>query len=162
MGYKFECHSRKGVMMSKVNALLKKAELFEKLAVYGDRKSFLKALADEESDNKAFIDSADRAYEKALEYSQPPVKIPGLPTENVVNLPEVNISGQRPAQYPSVPKDIQQSLGFEGAQVDGVLGPETRRRLDAQRLYFKLPAGTPDAELFKRIRGQNITREVPF
>jgi hypothetical protein len=151
-------------MMSKVDELLKKVELFEKLAVYGDRKSFLQALAqsplDESFNQKAFEDAAD----KALEYEPTPAyvpRLPNVPTENVVNLPEVNISGKAPAQYPSVPKDIQQSLGFEGAQVDGVLGPETRRRLDAQKLYFKLPAGTPDAELFKKIRGQNITREVP-
>lgn len=33
--------------MKKIDALLKKVEVFEKLAVYGDRKSFLKTLAQE-------------------------------------------------------------------------------------------------------------------
>jgi hypothetical protein len=33
--------------MIDVNALLKKAELFEKLAIYGDRRSFLRAIAQE-------------------------------------------------------------------------------------------------------------------
>jgi hypothetical protein len=38
--------SRKGVKMSsKVDALLKQAELFERLALYGDRKAYLRALA---------------------------------------------------------------------------------------------------------------------
>jgi hypothetical protein len=33
--------------MKKIDELLKKAELFEKLAIYGDRKSFLRAIAEE-------------------------------------------------------------------------------------------------------------------
>lgn len=55
--------------MTSANLILKKAALFEKLALYGDRKSFLKALAEEElmtpADNTSGL--AGNSY-----YSPPP------------------------------------------------------------------------------------------
>lgn len=46
--------------MKQIDALLNKVEIFEKLAVYGDRKSFLKTLA-QEINTPDINDSADES-----------------------------------------------------------------------------------------------------
>ncbi len=47
--------------MKQIDALLNKVEIFERLAVYGDRKSFLKTLAQEINNTPDINDSADES-----------------------------------------------------------------------------------------------------
>lgn len=92
--------------MGKIDTLLKKVEFFEKLAVYGDRSSILKALA------------------------QAPVQ----------TLPETTIVGN-----PPIPKDVQEmlsnivtveGLGLPLKSIDGLIGPETLKAMNAFRGKF--------------------------
>lgn len=204
--------------MTNVNSLLKKVELFERLAVYGGRRAFLKSLAfDQEAFNaalditKKYLSDAKNIVGGEAAIMPEPTDvdqianqiervtklISSLTDQDKKNRANSNLLGARtslkrikelapelppeldsPAQedqdeelvmpsaniksYPPVPKDIQQALGLEGAQVDGLLGPETRRRLDATKLYYKLPSNTPDSEVYKKIRGSQIGQELPF
>jgi hypothetical protein len=201
--------------MTNANSLLKKAELFERLAVYGGRRAFLRSFAFD-------LDAFNAALSIAKKYLADAKNIVGgeaasipEPTDvdqiasqidRVMKLADVltnrdaknravsNLLGARtslkrtkelapqlppepaaPAQegseevvlpqdtihptkrYPSVPKDVQQKLGLTGKQVDGILGPETRRRLDAAKLYLKLNPKTPDSEVFKKIMEANFS-----
>lgn len=205
--------------MTNAKSLLKKAELFERLAIYGGRRAFLKSIAfDSEAFNailektKGYLANAKRliggeagsipeptdvdqiasqitrlnvlvnAMTDGLQKNQANSDLltaktflkktkelaPELPQEPEIEsedqggemiMPESQIKGK---SYQSVPKDIQQALGLTGMQVDGILGPETRRRLNLQKLYYKLPATTPDSEVYKRIRGEQIKTETPF
>lgn len=195
--------------MTNARSLLKKAELFEKLAVYGSRKSFLRSIAfDLEAfnaalsiakkylaDAKAIVggeaaiipepadvdqiasqiervtklvgfltdnDKKNRATSnllgartslkrtKELAPQLPPEPAPLSDEEQggeTVNMPAEKVTG-----YPPIPKDIQMALGLTGNQVDGKLGPETRRRLNVSKLYYKMPYTAPDSEVFKKIR----------
>lgn len=206
--------------MTKANSLLKKAQLFEKLAVHGSRRAYLRSLAfDQEafdaalSATKKYLadaknvlggeasivpepsdvdqissqidrmskllsvlpdgDKKNRATSDLLgartSLKKTKELAPQLPTEPTQEddtegtqmMPAEEIKGKSYG-YPSVPKDIQQAIGLAGAQVDGILGPETRRRLDVTKLYYKLPSNTPDVELYKKIRGDQITKNTPF
>lgn len=192
--------------MTNANSLLKKAELFERLAVYGGRRAFLRSLAfDNEAFNAALSiakkyladaknivggeaaiipeptdvdqiasqiervtglaealtdrDAKNRATSNLLgartSLKRTKELAPTLPPEPVqedqgdeeVVMPQAKITG-----YPPVPKDIQRAIGIPEEQVDGKLGPDTRRRLNVTKLYYKMPSSTPDSVLFQKIR----------
>lgn len=204
--------------MTDAKSLLKKAELFERLAIYGGRRAFLKSLAfdmeefdaawsitknylaeakksvggeaasipepgdveqmanqiervtkllgavtDQSQKNRATSDLlAVRTSLKKTKELAP--QLPNVPSESedepgTMTMPADQIKGK---SYQAVPKDIQQALGLTGTQVDGILGPETRRRLDVTKLYYKLPPNTHDSELYKKMRGDQLIKDTPF
>jgi len=132
--------------MSKFDALFKKIEVFEKLAVYGDRSSFLKSIAQ---------DSTPK-YPTSTDEANPGVQ-PYLPTQTV---PEMTIVGN-----PPIPKDVQEMLsrvvtmdrlGIPLHKIDGLIGPETRTALNNFKAKYA-PGEKSDAKLFDAIRKQYAT-----
>lgn len=102
--------------MVKVNDVVKQAELFEKLALYGDRKSFLKSLAQE---------------------------VPAPQAESVMQMPADHITGYAPID-PKVQGLLSKFLvdhnaGIPLTKVDGKLGPETRQALNNFKKYVGKP-----------------------
>lgn len=123
--------------MSKYDSLVKKAAFYEKLALYGDRKDFLNAIA-QATPTVGGTAEADK-YLKDLENS------------SVQTTSPVTISAT-----PPVSKEIQHMLNqlFAFKQVadmmpikeDGIYGDETRKAYD----LFKRKTGKPPTE--KNIR----------
>jgi hypothetical protein len=102
--------------MSKFNDVVKQAELFEKLALYGDRKSFLKSLAQE---------------------------VPAPQQEDVIQMPAAHITGYAPID-PKVQGLLSKFLvdhnaGIPLSKIDGKLGPETRQALNNFKKYVGKP-----------------------
>ena len=214
--------------MNKGKALLKKAGLFEKLAIYGDRRSFLKAIAQvpqlDVSETAAYlnylqrlsgspetpIDSknvdsvlaqlknndakdpskktlfdtnlqlAERALDKARSSMGANLSAHISPEDNVIDLDKESYapwehmnpgdtgdSGMSASEYDkakreyaakmpmSVPRDIQEKLGLSGSQLTGIMDSETKRRLDAFKLYHKLPSSLLLNQLFSKIRTES-------
>src|ERR1035437_4758489 len=122
--------------MTKIDSLLKKVELFEKLAT-GSRKSFLQSIAQ---------DANLEDYDKRNQGS--------------TILPETTIQGTRPV---SVPKSVQMALNvinksrdiYDAAHIeeDGVLGPQTRTALDNFKKQYNRQ-GMDDKQLFAAILAQ--------
>ena len=122
--------------MSKYDKLIKKVEVFEKLAVYGDRSNFLKALAQEVTPTVGGTPEAE-AY--------------------LAQFPQ-NSSAPAPAkpQLPSIPLDVQEMLSkivtVEGVglplQNDGQIGSKTKQALDAFRKKFNVPGNFSDQDTF--------------
>ena len=110
--------------MSKADTLLKRATFFERMALYSDRKVFLQALAQP--------------------YNEDDI------------LPEDRIKGN----LPYIPRDIQEMLSrivtIDGAglplQNDGILGPETRKALDAFKAKYSIPGQFTDDSVFNVIK----------
>lgn len=219
--------------MNKAKALLKKVGLFEKLAIYGDRKSFLKAIAQvpqldvsetaaylnylqrlsglpvthidstnvdsvlsqlrhndaKDPSKKSLFDTNLQLAENALAKAHANITanlaghIP--PEENVIDIDnqpyapgdyarpgDTGDSGMSASEYDkakreyagkvpmSVPRDIQEKLGLSGAQLTGVMDKETKRRLDAFKLYHKLPASTQLNQVFSKIRSQSNSEDI--
>ncbi len=91
----------------KFDSLLKKAEFFEKLAVYGDRKAFLQALAQQgETWSDVARQLGDLPDDPPHTIPPPP---PAKPEENVIVMPEDHIIGHRPLD-PKTVKLWQQFL----------------------------------------------------
>ncbi len=216
--------------MNKAKALLKKVGLFEKLAIYGDRKSFLKAIAQipplnidktskylyalqqlagitldpvtpsnvesllnqlslsdaKDPSKKALFDTYLKSAKLALDEAKAnrtsnlAEHIP--PEENVIDIDkepyapgeyaapgDTGDSGMSASEYDKmkreywnktpqqvkVPVDVQEKLGLSGMQLTGVMDKETKRRLDAFKLYHKLPASMPLNQLFSKIRTES-------
>jgi hypothetical protein len=122
--------------MKNLNALLKKVELFERLSVYGDKRSFLQALAQQ----------ADTWSDVARQEGDLPEthSIPAPSAEKPSNIPEVSVESLpkaapaapagpsiSPKDLYSVQKYINNDMLNEWAPVtpDGKWGPETAKRV---------------------------------
>lgn len=127
--------------MKKIDELLKRVEHFEKLAVYGDRSTFLKSLAQDNASYQPFIGSdaqGDHPGAAGPDYLAPAPK----------------------SQLPKIPKDVQEMLSnitvIEGIgmpiQIDGDLGPETQKALDGFRRKFNVPGNFDNTQVFDVIR----------
>jgi hypothetical protein len=101
-----------------------------------------------------FIDSL-----KAQMTKQPMVPMPQ--EEPAVRVPELKVT---PSKYPSIPKDIQTKLNqilvpsgdiFPLTKIDGILGPETQKALDAFKTKYNFE-NLPLPQLIKRIREHEI------
>ncbi len=110
--------------MSKHQKLIKSIEVFHKLALFGDRSSFLKSLAlNPYAGNWETIDADSDESTKSV-------------TENgVTTLPTTQIEGQAPKFKYDVSvehaQEMLNTLGFEPElKVDGLLGDNTQKALD--------------------------------
>ena len=85
--------------MVDINKILKTAEVFEKLAKYGDRKSFLEALAQEDSGLK---DSGFEDVKTVFDPNNPnPQTFPA--PQNMLESKPVEISSMKPSPYKANP-----------------------------------------------------------
>lgn len=129
--------------MTKIDDLLKRVERFEKLAVYGDRSAFLKSLAQDNASYQPFIGSdsgGDHPGAAGPNYFAPDQK--------------------SPTSYPPISRELQEMLSrittVQGLglplQIDGSLGPETKKALDAFRRKFNVPGNFSDAEALQVVK----------
>lgn len=142
------------------NELLNKASLFERLALYSDRKSFLEALAQETlmegqtPQDPHLRPYADPDWEAArsrefgnARFIPAPEPLPPVPVVDVKDLPAAQEAPKKAPAYPPIAVADQQALmNFvteEGMAFvdpskmkDGVLGPETRKALEGVKNYF--------------------------
>ncbi len=130
--------------MSKYSNLVKKIEVFEKLALYGSRSSFLNRIAQEQS--------------KEPNASMMPESEPNMtPNPNAAFGPPSPAKPAAPA-LPTVPTSVQQSLNFLSQEAgtpmnlktDGQLGPATRKALNWFATANNL-VGKSDQDLFAAI-----------
>ncbi len=145
--------------MGKFDVLLKKAEMFEKLAVYGDRKSFLQALSQEDP---------WAAVRQKLEEERglPPATIPPPPPASTQPAAQPSAAPAPAAtSHQSFPLEAQDQLNkillpYEKIAVplklDGKLGPETQKALEAFRQTYGKP-GTPEniKEVYWQIKSRS-------
>lgn len=103
--------------MSKVNDVVKQAELFEKLALYGDRKSFLKSLAQEQP---------------APQMAEPVMQ---MPADHITGYPPIDPKAQGLLSKFLV----DHNAGIPLSKIDGKLGPETRQALNNFKKYLGKP-----------------------
>jgi len=114
--------------MKKIDSLLKRVELFERLAVYGDRKSFLQALAQEVQPFPAASNSGVNA--PYVPGTEPPVNN----SNSVTTLPTTTIMGDAAQQIPEMKytapltfnpnvKKVQDFLNQELAVKNPIMAP---------------------------------------
>lgn len=138
--------------MKKLEFLVKKVEMFEKLAVYGDRKSFLQALSQDAGISKEPNYSAVPTDSSSTESNSTPWGQHNLLVDQKKNAPS------KP-NMPPVAKEVQSKLNellvaagkIFPLDVDGLLGPRTRKALDVFKREYNLPSTVSDQELFKKV-----------
>ena len=143
--------------MKKIDALLKKVEVFEKLAVYGDRKSFLKTLA---QDIQSFpAGSAQGVNAPYMPGTAPSVNnLPeAAPVSNSVTAPVAPAAkpAKEPAKFDPRVKAVQSFINrqlvpagiISPIDEDGKWGPETAGALKTWGDKNKL-AGVPLSAVF--------------
>lgn len=199
--------------MKNINSLVKKIEMFERLAVYGDRSAFLQSLAQEfgvnpkvksvveqmlsvmhkitdetitsplrniyfgKVDIQAITDACGKAMLDPTLLPNEKLKLQELSRQLTVaaqKSPEdtkteknfEQTSNKIMQSFPSIPMDVQEKLNeiaknrmaglFPGGiAVDGKLGPETRKALNALRAELNF-GGKNDEELFQQIRAFKV------
>jgi hypothetical protein len=140
--------------MKKLDSLLKKAAFFEKLANYGDRKSFLKALA-----------QYSAAPPLTSDPSHPAFSDPSHPElDPVANLPSSNKPAVQSAPFNPEVKKIQERLNQIALKQlpavrlnlkeDGKFGPETRKAVDWFKKTFNLSPSMSDKDVFAKINDE--------
>lgn len=130
--------------MSKINSLLKKTELFERLALYGDRRSFLQSLAQDAGPSLDGGHSGNLATDP-----------------NMTVNPNAKFGPPSPpaAGKPSIPREVQRKLNellvssgkIVPVKEDGILGSDTRLALNAFRKAYNVPASTTDQQVFSQV-----------
>lgn len=124
--------------MKKLDVLVKRVEQFERLAIYGDRKSFLKRLAQENMSKEPNYSAMPPTEPNASFDPNAPAPAPKPATvkETVIN------------EYPSIAPQVQKMLNQllvpprYNLQIkeDGKLGPETSKALNIFKSKFNKPA----------------------
>lgn len=120
--------------MKKLDTLVKRVEQFERLAVYGDRKSFLKRLAQNMS---------VEPNQSKMPPAEPNQSVD--PNSPVQTVKETVITGNPPIDK-KVQKMLNELLAFQQhAEImplreDGELGPETRKALAKFKAKYNKPA----------------------
>ncbi len=129
--------------MSKYQKLIKSVEVFHKLALYGDRSSFLKSLADPYGGSNS--PGGNWETIDADELTQPTEENGALIYPKDKDHAD-RIQGNRPGQTPQPKNDpkvyhaqeILNTLGFEPELgLDGILGDKTQKALD----WYKSKSG---------------------
>lgn len=123
--------------MKKIDELVKKVEVFERLAVYGDRSTFLKSLAQE------FGPSLEGGFSAKPNEPNASVDPNAAAPSGTVNLPADHITGYRP-----VDKNVQSMLNdilvpsgdILPLTLDGRLGPNTKDALAKFKAKYNKPA----------------------
>jgi hypothetical protein len=149
-------------MSIKVDNLLKRSISFERLALYIDQRSFLQAIAQvqqfpPESNlgiNAPFVDETTPSVQNETTQSGGTNNYEESNQSNILQMPEQTIVG-----YTPIPRDIQSMLNHimmsEGGKpitIDGELGPETRKALNAFKVSFNVPSNFLDNEVYDVIR----------
>lgn len=161
-------------MSSKVDSLLKKATTFERLALYGDRKSFLKALAQNVSTDAAPWSTHDEPGDPRGQQSNWVPQIengqkkyvyigPAIPPGGVAHTPSLWDRYFRPHQYPdqpdiimpgsapvgdqATPVDHDPNLMFQ-KQLNAPAVPEREAPAPAVTRYSPDPATTETLQIF--------------
>ncbi len=137
--------------MKKLDKLFQQVEFFEKMAIYGDRKSFLKSLAQNQSVEPTY--TANPASSEPNQSVAPAPQAPiGPPTEQPYAMPEKTVmpyeENQGQVAYRPIDKGIQRMLNQMFVQngemlpikEDGKLGPETRKALELYKTKYNRPA----------------------
>lgn len=125
--------------MSKYNKLLKKVELFEKLAVYGDRSSFLKAIAQGVSYPGDIKDMWGQDPDAGAGTGDAPVV---FKDDHITGYAPIDRQQQRAAfqfvldENLDPDKKILPTGQIEEKDIDGRLGKQTRAALEAVKNYF--------------------------
>ncbi len=170
--------------MSKFDSLLKKAELFERLAIYGDRKTFLQALAQTPSLTgpvPPIPGSPGTAGGRPLTLSEQLTGVINQPAHK----PEVTSSEPTPpaakptSSYPYINPETQKQLSRllirdgllmpkseyngEGIKIDGSKGPETDAAIKKFVDKYKVP-GTPQsiAATYMQTFNPGLETKTPF
>ena len=126
--------------MKKIDSLLNKVELFERLALYSDRRSFLEALS-QQTWTDVGRQEGDVPEDAGIPAPQP--EVPSVPTVSVESLPKVNTSPHGVPFNPDV-KQVRAYLNqvfknqLPPITVDGFLGNETTNRVKQWGLANKL------------------------
>jgi hypothetical protein len=150
---------QEGSIMSKADTLLKRAQSFERLALYIDQRSFLQAIAQiqpfpPESNlgiNAPYVDGTAPPVNNVLEEPSNHEEI----SSPIIRVPEQTVIGFDP-----IPENVQSMLNrivtIEGLgmpiSVDGEIGKETRNALNTFKKNFNVPAGFSDKEVFDAIK----------
>jgi len=157
--------------MSKVDTLLKKATVYERLALYADRSTFLQSLAQTPHSGQGFGDAAVNQYLNLDEFGNP--KHTGIPAPSAPP-PEVDpdagprIRIERSLQRPIavIPAETQNQLNDILGRLmtdkkipvaallvpDGKLGPETKQALMTYKGYYGTAAGNNLPQMIDSIR----------
>lgn len=147
--------------MNKFGSLLKRIALFEKMAVYGNRISVLRSIAQEETKYPTSGNVIPMSYDPKLpmtESNSVAITTPPPPTPPTPPAPTTQYKA-----YPSIPKEDQDNvewftmtnpvpgskgfLGNEKSGADGILGPKTRGSIDAVKKYLNMQHAT-DKQIF--------------
>jgi hypothetical protein len=132
--------------MSKADTLLKRAISFERLAIYSDRKSFLQALSQSNTEwsQEEINQSKNEQTDPLGRQIQPGIPAPPAsknpePVKQVHEIPTVNITGQPPIRR-SQKEALSRVVTVDGIgmpiKADGILGPETQKAIDAFKKKF--------------------------
>jgi len=138
--------------MSKYDKLFKKAELFEKLAVYGDRSSFLRSIS-QVTPTVGGTPEAEQ-YLKDLDSQKPSTQT--LPNTTIVGNPPIGRNVQ---------EMLNQLLAVQNSDmlpipVDGELGPKTRDALQKfTKRYGKPATSAAVAQVFNEQKDQVAKRD---
>lgn len=148
--------------------LIKRVQLFYKLASYWQRKDFLKAMGQDAAPSLSGPVPPPPGTPKTFKELFAPKK-PAAPESPVQTLPEVNIEGFPPVD-PKTQDQLNDLLATKGLifpelELDGKLGPETKKAMDTFTNQFGMPA-TPQnirAVWEKELGGrEGIEAETPF
>ena len=163
---------------SEAGELLNKASLFERLALYSDRTSFLKALA-QQNDSPNYYQYPEFQETEEFKQSLPRTIPPPEPVKPLTPAQEAAKALQGPADvtfkddkitgFAPIDPKVQEHLsslvtnrnwGVPLAPIngktpfDGRIGKDTRRALDTFKSRMGLPTNTPDAQLFQKIESE--------
>ena len=168
--------------MNKLDTLLKRVEVFEKLAVYGDRTAFLQSL----SQNSEWTSTV----KSQPSLSGPMPAIPGSPgtpggrkltpgeqfsgminTPAPTEAPTVKMPEEQIKAYPPVPEATQDQLNkllvpsgnIMPLKLDGKLGPATKKALEIFKAKYQLPATVKNIKetYFKQVHPE-LSTSSPF
>ena len=122
--------------------LLERVQLFYKLATYGKRDKFLRAMGQQ--------GEVIHATPVTIEGTPPPVinatpvTITGTPPPEMINATPVTISGTPPAVSAETQGQLNDLLVPKGAilplKLDGLVGPQTQKAQDAFKAKYNVPA----------------------
>lgn len=152
--------------MKRIDLLLKRAEQFEKLAVYGDRKSFLKALS--QSQTEAFPPPVQQEYLPEIRQQMGLDKVPVTQQQ----MSGLELTPEQGALKP-IPKETQVQLNqllvdpanpqMSPLRVDGLLGPETIAACRLFRKKFNMPATVANIKSkYLEVRNPELSTKAPF
>lgn len=149
--------------MKKIDELVKRVDYFERLAVYGDRSTFLKRIAQDAS-YRGFQGSTMVGDSGEPEYSDEPL------TNPVQTVKETIITGNPPTDKVKKLQNMLNELLFlqqKSPEIlplreDGILGPQTKDALAKFKTKYKKPATFKNiAEEFDKMKSQSTVARDP-